>query len=184
MNLDSILWGLSIAGFSSFGAYFLVKTLVKSGIEKAIEHNFSKRLESQKTSLKKSEVYFTQQLEALSQLRTLLRKTLPRRSHPDMEWEEACEGIAEGFSKHEEALVEFLCRHEAVLPKVVASDIQNAISHASDGQFEFVWNSKRGDAEPTSAAIKSASAMYEHIQRAIEHLQNHVDSQVGAGSAA
>lgn len=179
MNLDSILWGLSIAGFSSVGAYFLVKTLVKSGIEKAIEHNFSKKLESRKTSLKKSEVYFTQQLEALSHLRTLHRKILPRRSHPDMDWDEACEGIAAGFSKHEEALAEFLCRYEAVLPKVVSSDIENAISHASDGGFEFVWNSKRGDAEPSSAAIKTASAMYDHIKRAVEHLQSHVDSQVG-----
>lgn len=96
-----------------------------------------------------------------------------------MDWEEACEGIAEGFSKHEEALVEFLCRYEAVLPKEASSDIQNAISHAGDGQFEFVWNSERGEVETTSAAIKSADAMYEHIHRAIEHLQSHVDSQVG-----
>lgn len=87
--------------------------------------------------------------------------------------------VADGFSKHEAALVEFLCRYEAVLPKVVASDIENAISHASDGGFEFVWNSKRGDIEPTSAAIKTASLMYDHIKRAIEHLQSHVDSQVG-----
>lgn len=180
MNLDSIIWGLSIAGLSSVGAYFLVQTLVKSGIEKAVEHNFSKKLESQKTSLKKSEIYFTQQLEALSRLRTLLRKMLPRKSHPDMEWDEACEGIADGFSKHEEALVEFHCRYEAVLPKTVSSDIDNAISHASDGTFEFVWNSERKDVEPTSAAIKSAGALYEHVQRAIEHLQAHVDSQVGA----
>ena len=179
MNLDTILWGLSIAGFSSVGAYFIVQTVVKSGIEKAIEHNFSKKLEGQKTSLKKSEVYFTQQLEALSHLRTLLRKIIPRRRHPDMDWEEACEEIASGFSKHEEVLVEFLCRYETVLPKVVSSDIENAISHASNGTFEFVWNSKRGDAEPTSEAIKTASAMYDHIKRAVEHLQSHVDSQVG-----
>ena len=179
MNLDSILWGLSIAGFSSVGAYFLVKTLVKSGIEKAIEHNFSKKLEAQKTSLKKSEVIFTQQLEALSHLRTLLRKIVPRKSHPDMDWDEACEEIANGFSKHEEALLEFLCRYETVLPKEVVTDIKNAIKHASDGGFEFVWNSKRGDAEPTSTAIKTASAMHDHIKRAIEHLQDNVDSQVG-----
>jgi hypothetical protein len=180
MNLDSIVWGLSIAGFSSIGAYFLVQTLVKSGIEKAVEHNFSKKLEGQKTSLKKSEVYFTQQLEALSHLRTLLRKMLPRRSDPDMEWEEACEGIAKGFSKHEEVLEEFLCRYEAVLPKTVSSEVQNAISRASDGTFEFVWNSQRKDVEPTSAAIKSAGALYEYVQSAIEHLQAHVDLQVGA----
>lgn len=179
MNLDSILWGLSVAGFSSVGAFFLVQTLVKSGIEKAVEHSFSKKLESQKTSLKKSEVYFTLQLEALSHIRTLRRKIIPERSHPDMDWDEACESIAKGFSKHEDELVNFLCRYETVLPKGVVEEAQLSIQSASDGRFEFVWNSKRGDVEPTSEAIKLASSMYEHIERSIELLQRHVDSQVG-----
>lgn len=179
MTFEAILWGLSVGGFTSIAAYFLVQTLVQSGIEKAVEHNFSKKLESQKSSLKKSEVYFTQQLEALSHLRTLLRKMIPRKCHPDMEWDEACEQIAEGFSKHEDALSDFLCRYEAVLPKTVSSEIQLAISRASEGTFEFMWNSDRKDAEPTSAAIGSAGALYDHLKKAIEYLQVHVDTQVG-----
>ncbi|MFA7270067.1 MAG: hypothetical protein WC073_12030 [Sterolibacterium sp.] len=176
MSLDSILWGLSVAGFGYLGTYFLVKTLVKSGIEKAIELNFNKRLESEKTSLKKSEVYFTLQLEALSQLHTLVRKMLPGRSHPDMDWEDACEGIAQRFSKHEDALVEFLCRHEAVLPKAIAREIQGAASLAGDGTFQFSWNGK--DAEPTYEAIKTAGEMYSQLEEAIKHLQAYVNSQV------
>jgi hypothetical protein len=152
MSIDSIIWGLSVAGFANIGGYFLVQKLVQVGIEKAVEHNFSKKLENQKTSLKKSEVYFSLQLEALSKLRTLFRKLLPRRSHPDMDWYDACEDIAVGFSKHEDIMEQFLCRYEAVLPKEVASEVQSAISAARDGIFQFVWNSEREDAEPTREA--------------------------------
>lgn len=167
-----------MTGFASVGGYFLVQTLVKAGIEKAVEHNFSKKLENQKTSLKKSEVYFSLQLDALSKLRTLFRKLLPRRRHPDMDWHEACEDIAGGFSKHEDTMVEFLCRYEAVLPKEVASEVKSAISVASDGRFQFVWNSERGDAEPTREAIESAEVLYQHLEKAIGLLQSHVDQQV------
>jgi hypothetical protein len=176
---EPIIWGLSVAGVASLAGYFLVKTLVKSGIEKAVEHSFNKRLEEDKTALKKSEVYFSLQLEALSRLRRILREMIPRKTHPDMDWHEACEVIAEGFSSHEKALSEFLWKYEAVLPKEVAKDVQSCLVRASEGTFQFVWNPERGYAQPTREATKTADKLHDALGDAIKRLQEHVDAQVG-----
>lgn len=180
MTLESVGWGISVAAVAGAFAYWIVKTLVKSGVESAIAHGFNRKLEAEKVSLKKSEVYFERQLEALSQLQTFSRKIVPRRRDPHMVWSEACEEIAEDFAKHEGRLIDFLCRYEAVLPPEVAADVEAAISVASDGQFQFVWNGPQLAApEPTYDAIQSADKLCDLVKDAIRKLQAHVDAQAG-----
>lgn len=177
-SIETIMWGLSIAGFSSVGSYFLVKTLVQAGIEKAIEYNFNQKIESQKTSLKKSEIYFNMQLEALGKIRSIKRKVVPSPSYPEMDWDDACEVIADGFSGHEDALTDFLCRYEAVLPKEVGLQVQKAACLANEGRFQYSWNSQARDAEVTPEAIDTADKLCEALNNGIDSLQSHVDAQV------
>ena len=49
MNLDNILWGLGIGGFTAIGGAYLINGLVKSRIEEAIKINFAKHLEVYKS---------------------------------------------------------------------------------------------------------------------------------------
>lgn len=190
ITAETILWGLGISGASAVGAVFLLKTLVKSGIEEAVKLNFSRHLEDYKTqltkeveklksSLKNSEAFFARQLEALTKLRTIFRRLVPKKRTPDMEWYEACEEIAESFSKHADDLDEFLCLYGAVLPNEVLKKLEKAISIATDGTFQFDWNSVVGVPEASTEAVKSAEELYEIVKGAVADLQQTVDSQVG-----
>lgn len=190
MTADQVIWALGVGGFSALGGAFLIKVLVESGITKTVELNFnkhletykttlSKELESLKSSLKNSEVFFVRQLEALSMLRSIFRKILPKRRTPDMDWYEACEEIAHAFSNHAERIHEYLCSYDAVLPSTVREKIEEAERIATDGTFQFEWNSKKGDAEPTDEAIKTAEELYNALNEAIKMFQGLIENQLG-----
>ena len=59
-----------------------------------------------------------------------------------MEWYEACEAIAHSFSRHADDLDEFLCDYATSLPSDVLKSVESAILLATDGTFQFEWNSK------------------------------------------
>jgi hypothetical protein len=83
-------------------------------------------LEEFKALLAFSQVRFSKQFEALSALRRIFRHIPPAKTHPDMDWDEACEQIAGSFLKHSDALDEFLASYEAVLPKLILTQIEEA----------------------------------------------------------
>lgn len=189
MDIETIMGILGTAGLTAIGGAFLVKTLVKSGIESAVKLNFDKHLESYKSeltgeieklrlALRKSETIFSQQFAALVELRRISRNLIPRKKHPDMEWEEALEDVASSFSTHAEVLDEFLCKHQAVLPDDVLRKIEHAANLANDGTFEFNWNRNDG-AEVTGRGIEIAQELYDGIREVSIQLQALVDSQVG-----
>jgi len=168
---------------------FLLKVLLKSGIEETVKINFSKHLESHKAhlsqeieklklSLKKSETIFAQQLEALTKLRRVFRKLLPKKHHPDMDWDEACEEMANSFSAHADSIDEVICAYGAVLPKDVLTKLELAVSLATDGRFQFEWNSEKEDADATREAISTANELYECLKESVDLLQAAVDEQV------
>jgi hypothetical protein len=171
---------------------FLLKALVKSGIEEAVKLNFAQHLEQYKSelvkeveklrsSLKNSETLFSKQLEAVSKLRTILRHVLPKKRVPDMDWHDACVEIAESFSIHADALDDFVCMYGAVLPSRVLKLVESAATLATDGTFMFDWDSKSMDQpEPTREAIETAEKLYEALRSALDELQALVHSQVDA----
>lgn len=190
MTIEQIYLALGIGGFSAIGGAFLIKTLVESGIKKTIELNFNKHLETYKTtlskeleglksSLKNSEVFFVRQLEAQSMLRSIFRKILPKRRTPDMDWYEACEAIANSFSEHANRLHEYLCSYDAVLPATVREKIEEAERIATDGTFQFSWDSHGGNAQPTDEAIKTAEELYNRLNEAIGTFQSLIENQLG-----
>jgi hypothetical protein len=167
---------------------FMLRVFTKSSIEEAIKTEFSMGIEKYKSelqgelarlnaSLGKSQTIFTRQLEALTALRRIFRGILPRKSHPAMEWHDACEDIALSFVKHANDLDEFLCSHSAALPTDVLRNVETAISIATDGQFEFRWENPP---EPTREAIDAANKFWETVCTAVTSLQTTVDTQIGA----
>ena len=190
MDIESFLGGLGIGIFASIGPVFLVKTLLKSGIEEAIKLNFahhledyksqiSRELEKLKTSLKNAETLFSRQLEALTKLRRIFRRLVPKKRTPDMDWYEACEEMAYSLSQHADDLDEFLCCYEAVLPNDVLKNLDKAVSLATDGTFQFDQNLQEGiPPEPSGGVIKTAEKFYEMVRDAFYELQAAVDTQL------
>lgn len=188
MTIDNILAILGVAGFTAFGASFLIKLLVGKGIESAIELNFDKHLETFKSeltkeverlrlSLKNSEIFFSRQLSALTELRKMSRKMLPRKSHPEMDFHDACWDVATEFSKHADNLDEFLYNHEPVLPPEILKLVEKAAVLSNEGSFEYTVSNT---SEPivSRRGIKMAEELYELVREATLSLQKAVDSQV------
>ncbi|TDR45966.1 hypothetical protein DFR29_104403 [Tahibacter aquaticus] len=188
MNIDNIMAILGGAGFTAIGASVLVKILVEKGIESAIKHNFDRHLETYKSeltreierlklSLKNSEVFFSRQFAALTELRKMSRSMLPRKRNPDMDFYEACWEVATEFSRHADSLDEFLYKYEPVLPTEILKQIESAAALANDGSFEFHLTDSN---EPmvTDNGIKIAEQLYDLVRDASLELQKTVDSQV------
>lgn len=190
MTSETVISILATGGFTAFGGAFLIKVFVESGIKNVVKLNFDKQLESYKTtlsteleglksSLKNSEVYFELQLKALTELRALYRKFLPRKTHPDMEWDEACREIADKFPAHADSLLGYLCGHEAVLPEVVREKVEQAHHMASEGRFEYSWDSKIEAALPTEEGERIANRLNDVLVEAIKSFQSILENKIG-----
>jgi hypothetical protein len=142
--LNTVL-GASITG--STVAVFLFMTLTKSSIDGMLTLNFNKQLEEYrstlsselerfKLSLKYAETFFAREFKALTELRELKNRIIPRQYHREMTWEDACEFIAVSFEQHEDELAKFVAHYEVVLPSEVVTKLKTALGHASEGKFE------------------------------------------------
>lgn len=190
MDLDTILWIIGSSGLGTLGVAFMVKALITSGIKKAVELNFNKHLEhykatlsqeleSLKSTLKNSEVFFVRQLEALSELRSLYRKILPERDYPDMEWPEALEKIADSYKQHSVRINNYVCIYDAVLPVEVRNRLDEAAYAISEIRFQFEFNSKHPDGIATSEALENAEVFFGKIKESIELFQVRIELQLG-----
>jgi hypothetical protein len=196
MHLLTGLWSVAVGGVSAVGVSFLFKTFVKSGIEESVKLNFKKHLEDYraqlrhemehfKASLRNAETVFVRQLEALTSLRRIFRKILPKPSTPHADWDDACQEIAHSFEKHADALDEFLGAYGAVLPPEVLQKIERAASHANEGSFRaFGRDHRAGETEPTEEGIKMAEEFYDLVKGAVSDLQRVVDGQVATRNAS
>ena len=97
--------------------------------------------ESHKMRLKKSEFLFEKEFEAATAFVTLHRGFGPRFSQPDMEWDDACNQIAERFEEIENGLEKFLTIHGAILLPLDRDAIHAAIAIAGQGKFDVIRSS-------------------------------------------
>lgn len=190
MDFETIAWIVASSGLGTLGTAFMLKTLVTSGIQKAVELNFNKHLErykatlnqeleNLKSTLKNSEVFFIRQLEALSMLRSLYRKILPEKDYPDMEWTEALEKISDAYREHFNRLNDYLCSYDAVLPADVREKLESARYVISDVKFQFDPIIRNDNPIPSSAALESAERFYNLVSESIELLQERIERQLG-----
>ena len=171
-----------------FGGYFwILRMFAKSFIEQTLRTEFQKGIELYKTemsvqvelvkaALNKSQSIFSKQLESLATLRRMHRKILPKKDHPEMDWDEACTRIAHYFSRHADTLDEFLCNFSSVLPKDIIAKIETAIVVATPSIIYDALDS--GEYEQSSQGISDANRFYELISNAVEALQKVVDQQL------
>ena len=178
------------SGIGTLGVAFMIKKLVTTGIQKAVELNFnkhletykstlSKELESLKSTLKNSEVFFVRQLEALSMLRGLFRKILPEKSFPDAEWDDALEHIADDFKKHRDTLNDYLCSYDAVLPTEVREKLESACYAVSEIRFHFELHPRTHEAVPQTTALENANQFYMQVEESIKQFQEQIEQQLG-----
>lgn len=185
--MDTIYWALGISGFTVIGGAFLIKTVLKSGIEKAIKHNFakpletykselSKELESVKSSLKKSEVFFEHKLEALKTLRQINRSLTPRYNYPVDDWDDVIADIALSLSEHTETLKNYMCEFETFIPKNIRNQIDETIIITEEGSFEV--DPKGGIPEAISRGRECAELLVNNLQEVTDDFQKEINSEI------
>ncbi|MCW3148916.1 hypothetical protein N8H22_09960 [Stutzerimonas stutzeri] len=137
----------------------------------ALRTQLTQETESYKIKLKKSEFIFEREFEATSEFVNLLRSILPPLSHPQMDWDEACEEIAHDFKNIEKLLSLFMSKHGAVLGAEAKKLISSALGLAAHGKFLI-----QGPEVPRSAS-ESANTLFEKLAKAEDVLLQQVHSQ-------
>ncbi|KGR32635.1 hypothetical protein OA39_05000 [Vibrio campbellii] len=165
---------LSAAGFSAAGVGAIVKLGLETDIKEAISNVYRKELEEHKFLLKNSEAVFNFKLEASKALYKIYLNILPKREHPDMDWEEACIQISSSFEIYEKELNEFLCEYQATLTDDILKRIKKAISACSDGSYAFYWDAPQFDTN----SYEKANELFDSIQEAVEILRREVHEMI------
>jgi len=137
----------------------------------SLKKNLLQDLESYKIRLKKSEFIFEKEFLAASEFVSLRRSFLPTYSHPNMEWEDACEYMARDLDDIESKLESYISKHGAVL----AEDVINLISHctgiAGENKFE-------ASGETVSLnAMNAAEEVYKKLIEVEKLILNKIHSQ-------
>lgn len=122
-----------------------LKAKMDSEIEK-FKSTLTRDVESYKVQLKKSEVFFGQELEAASTFSSLFHSILSGYSHPQMDWHDACDDIACNFGGIERQLSEFMGKHAAVLSDEERSALIDVLSTAGYGKFDVIDGNVSADA--------------------------------------
>lgn len=149
-----------IGAFAKWFGDLWAKRLVQSHKQKLDEE-----IESYKVKLKKSEFIFQKEYEAASELVALIRSFLPGYLHPNMDWNEACEHIADMFGYIEKDLNNYLSKHGAVLNKDTVNLISSCIHIAGENKFE------------SNSSTKSADNLYNKLKEAEQAVLAQVHSQ-------
>ena len=174
---------LGITGLTAIGTGFVLKTVLEIGIKESIGGIYERRLEDHKFLLKNSEKVFQFKLDASKSLYRIFHEMLPKRSHPDMDWDDASEEIAASFSQHEDKLDYFLCEYQSTLSPAILDRVRKAINACSDGRFEFYWDASAEDAVCTNTAREKASELYKALNEAVEMLRKEVHDMISVPNA-
>jgi hypothetical protein len=161
LKISAVILGSLGGGALIIGAF--AKWLGELWAKRLIQHEKKKldeEIESHKIKLKKSEFIFQREYEAASELVALIRGLLPTYSHPQMDWHEACDEIAQNFHRIELILHAYLSKHGAILSEEVLDIIGTCISIAGENKFEIM------SPDVSKVANEAANSFYEKLKEA------------------
>ncbi|MFA4918820.1 MAG: hypothetical protein WC581_06170 [Thermodesulfovibrionales bacterium] len=134
---------------------------------KSIESQLSQYLEVHKQKIKNSEFFFQRQYEASQELYKLKVDMMPPYRHPDMDWHEAREEMANGLEKTYESLQDFLNKYFTVLSPGILEKIESATNTAEEGML--YGSNEQG--------IQCADYVYSRVKECSSILKAEVDGQ-------
>ena len=85
--------------------------------------------------MRKAEILFDKEIEAVSAFALLRQEIYPQYSHPEMEWEDACNEVIGKFDKIHSLLERFLAKHGAAIKADIRKAIYGLDSIADQNKF-------------------------------------------------
>ncbi|MDB5430304.1 MAG: hypothetical protein JWP35_1420 [Caulobacter sp.] len=116
------------------------KSELKSDADDELErvrNTLTRDVESYKVKLKKSEFLFEREFLAASGFMKLYGDFAPQKSHPDMDWDDAMDMIANNAHFTEQKLDAFMREHGAALNKDDREKLSSAVNMANDLALEM-----------------------------------------------
>ena len=137
---------------------------------KRLESKLGEYSEIHKQKVKNSEFFFLRQFDASQALYKLKLEMTPSFRHPDMEWDEAIEEMAENLSDTHRKLQALLIEYFTVLPPELLEKLESAASNAEEGSLY-------GGNGWGSPGNQCASSVYEKIEECTALMKAEVDGQ-------
>lgn len=126
-----------------------------------LKNELAKESDLHKLKLRKAEILFDRELEAVAEFGTLYRQIAPTYSHPDMDWDDACNDVAKRFSTIEQQLENYLTKHAPVLTEVLREKLRSCTTKASHNKFVGY---EMPEDEPTATAKAEAGRVLDELQ--------------------
>ncbi|AVT75943.1 hypothetical protein RPPS3_18800 [Rhodopseudomonas palustris] len=135
------------------------------GVEtEKLKGELSKETESHKLRLKKQEILFLKKIEATTAFINLRQQIEPTYSHPEMEWDDACEEVARNMFQIENSIRDYLSVYGAVVTKDSRERIAKIKILASHNKFDSLETLDEPISEEASAAGGEIIEVLRHIE--------------------
>jgi len=152
-------------------------------ITENIKGNIQGDIEQLKASLSRHDHIFKYKLEAFKELNKIWFKLVPKKTSPDMDFDDACEIIGKDFSKHEDDLIDYLSEYAPALSKEVSKKLTTAMFAASEGQFEYYWHNDANTYDLNTEGMQSAQDLYNSLDTALKILRKEIDDLISSKRA-
>ena len=136
------------------------------------KRNLTLETESHKVRLKKSELIFAKEFDAASSLVSLIKEITPTYSHPQMDWHDACDQMAQSFGKMEGYFRNYIRTNGAVLSAEVKKLIAECEGIAGENNFDVV------DGDVPESANTAAGVLYKKLKSAETMMLAQIRTQV------
>ena len=137
-----------------------------------LKGELAKDTETHKLQLKKQEMLFNKQVEAVGAFIEMHQKLRPGYSWPDKDWGEACAEAAENFGDFETKLEKYRQLYSAVLDKEARKLLKECIDGASINKFA-AHGGQYGDRREAEKAAGEALDTLEKLEEyLIDQVQN------------
>lgn len=128
--------------------------------------------DSFRLQLKKRELLFDKELDAVSIFMKLRRQILPSYSHPEMDWSDACAEAVGSFKVHADHLDIFMAEHGAVLPSAIRIGLEKCYSLARTNQFNIGQMERDPSPEALSAADEFLTTLGQIEEKLISEIRS------------
>jgi hypothetical protein len=100
-----------------------------------LKSELARESEMHKLKIKRAEILFDRELEAVAEFGALYRQITPKYSHPDMDWDDARDNVASRFPTIEDQLENYLAKHAPVLTEGLREKLRLCKTTASHNKF-------------------------------------------------
>lgn len=168
---------------SAYSARLFAKRAIekqKSELQAELERlksELARESDLHKLKIRRAELLFDRELDAVSAFSTIHKSTMPSYSHPDMDWHDACEEVGGNLDSIERTMSNYLTKHGHILPRYIRDKVRSCVTIASHNKFsEYDMPGPQGEHAKVAAGENLIDAINDIEEDMHRLVQNEVRS--------